>query len=92
MATWLDHTVPEHAVGLLFPPGWSSSLVETLDLSWVSTNAPLSHLHMQLAASRVPVEQWEEPRQGPRPPVGQVDQKDKGHCVYWVCCVWVCVA
>lgn len=52
-ATWLDHhSVPEHAAGLLFPPGWSSSLVDKLDLSWVlwvSTIPPLSHMHMQTA-------------------------------------------
>lgn len=59
--------MPEHAVGLLFPAGWASSLVDTLldlsALSWVSTtkNAPLSHMHMQAAGRHLvcPLSKWD---------------------------------
>lgn len=58
--------MPEHAVGLLFPAGWASSLVDTL-LDLVCTvlgvddkNAPLSHMHMQAAGRHLvcPLSKW----------------------------------
>lgn len=73
------HTVPEHAVGLLFPAGWASSLVDTLcstcsALSWVSTteNAPLSHMHMQAAGRHLvcPLSKWMSARAPGRRLVG----------------------
>lgn len=77
-----------------------SSLVDTVEMSWVSTNAPLSHMHMQLAAPHVPVEQWDgrtgSQRQGPRLLVGlamlagYAGWQAKGRFVYLclaVCCL-----
>lgn len=48
--------MPEHAVGLLFPAGWASSLVDTVD----DKNAPLSHMHMQAAGRHLvcPLSKW----------------------------------
>lgn len=102
---WLEHTVPEHAVGLLFPAGWASSLVDTeLDLSvlsWESTNARCLTCTCKTWRHLVcPLSKWDgkdggSQRQGPRPPVGLAGRQDKGHCVYCVYCVynvWVCVA
>lgn len=58
--------MPEHAVGLLFPAGWASSLVDTLldlvcpVLGVDDKNAPLSHMHMQAAGRHLvcPLSKW----------------------------------
>lgn len=84
--------MPEHAVGLLFPAGWASSLVDTL-LDLVCTvlgvddkNAPLSHMHMQAAGRHLvcPLSKCGMGQdgqcqcQGPRPPVGWVGRAGQG--------------
>lgn len=89
------HTVPGHAVGLLFPAGWASSLVDTgsacAALSWDSRQMPRCltctcswrHLMWPLSSG---MEARAASVRGPGRRLGWLGRRDKGHCVY---CVWL---